>query len=208
MDGKEAQYPGDFNDPAEDCRCRCVALSRARSALDAAELATMKERAKFFDLDKTKDFEDFKKKYLKAAETLEKPGKSGIIQERIDAFVKDLAAGKINTKISPQKQARHLYGSNEYKRYAEKLSRLGDKPSYILEGLSLDDLAEMVKGKLGTGIIEVKNDNSIQEFFDCDDYVGYWYDKGQKKFIATKRVQVKYALGGGNIHIIPVMERK
>ena len=66
----------------------------------------------------------------------------------------------------------------------------------------------MVKGKLGTGIIDVKNDNSIQAFIECDDYVGYWYDKGQKKFIATKRVQVKYALGGGNIHIIPVMERK
>lgn len=80
MDGKEAQYPGDFNDPAEDCRCRCVALSRARSALDEAELETMKERAKFFDLDKTKDFEDFKKKYLKAAQTLEKPGKSGIME--------------------------------------------------------------------------------------------------------------------------------
>ena len=68
MDGKEAMFPGDFNDPAEDCRCRCVALTRARSALDAAELATMKERAKFFGLDKTKDFEDFKGKYLKAAE--------------------------------------------------------------------------------------------------------------------------------------------
>lgn len=68
MDGKEAQYPGDFGDPAEDCRCRCVALSRARSALDAAELETMKERAKFFGLDKTKEFEEFKAKYLKAAE--------------------------------------------------------------------------------------------------------------------------------------------
>ena len=75
MDGKEAQYPGDFGDPAEDCRCRCVALSRARSALDAAELETMKERAAYWDLDKTKDFEDFKKKYLKASQTVEKTGK-------------------------------------------------------------------------------------------------------------------------------------
>jgi uncharacterized protein with gpF-like domain len=66
MDGKEAQYPGDFGDPAEDCRCRCVALSRARSALDEAGLKTMKERAAFWDLDKTENFEDFKKKYLKA----------------------------------------------------------------------------------------------------------------------------------------------
>lgn len=66
IDGKQAMYPGGFGDPSEDCRCRCVALSRARSAMNEAELATMQERAKFFDLDKTKNFEDFKKKYLEA----------------------------------------------------------------------------------------------------------------------------------------------
>lgn len=64
--GKKAMYPGKFNDPGEDCNCRCVALTRARSALDEKELATLKERAEFFGLDKTEDFEDFKKKYLKA----------------------------------------------------------------------------------------------------------------------------------------------
>ena len=80
MDGKKAMYPGDFGDPAEDCNCRCKALTRSRSALDADELATLKERAKFFGLDKSKEFDDFKKKYLKAAETVEKQGKSGIIK--------------------------------------------------------------------------------------------------------------------------------
>lgn len=64
--GKKAMYPGKFNDPGEDCNCRCVALTRARSALDEKELATLKERAEFFGLDKAEDFEDFKKKYLKA----------------------------------------------------------------------------------------------------------------------------------------------
>jgi hypothetical protein len=63
---KKAKYPGKFNDPAQDCNCRCVALTRARSALDEKELATLKERAEYFGLDKTEDFEDFKKKYLKA----------------------------------------------------------------------------------------------------------------------------------------------
>ena len=69
MDGKTAMYPGGFGDPAEDCNCRCVALTRARKALDESELQTLKERAAFFGLDKTEDFEDFKKKYLKATET-------------------------------------------------------------------------------------------------------------------------------------------
>ena len=62
----EAMYPGKFNDPSQDCNCRCVALTRARSALDEKELETLKERAAYFGLDKTEDFEDFKKKYLKA----------------------------------------------------------------------------------------------------------------------------------------------
>lgn len=66
-DGKKAMYPGDFGDPAEDCNCRCVTLQRAKWALGDSELETLKERAKFFELDKTEDFADFKKKYLKAA---------------------------------------------------------------------------------------------------------------------------------------------
>lgn len=82
--GKEAMYPGDFGDPAEDCNCRCAALTRARWALDEDELETLKERAEFFGLDKTKDFDDFKQKYLKAStgkvvktpKTVEKSGNS------------------------------------------------------------------------------------------------------------------------------------
>lgn len=65
--GKSAMYPGGFGDPAEDCNCRCVSLTRAKWALDEDELQTLKDRAKFFELDKTEDFNDFKKKYLKAA---------------------------------------------------------------------------------------------------------------------------------------------
>lgn len=65
---KKAMYPGDFGDPAEDCNCRCVALTRARWALDEDELETMKARAEYFGLDKSDSFEEFKEKYLKAAE--------------------------------------------------------------------------------------------------------------------------------------------
>lgn len=78
--GRTARYPGDFGDPAEDCNCRCVALTRATWDLDADELKTLKDRAAFFGLDKTDSFKDFEKKYLKAAQTVEKSGKSGIIE--------------------------------------------------------------------------------------------------------------------------------
>lgn len=86
--GKKAMYPGDFGDPAEDCNCRCVALTRARAALDEDELKTMKERAAFFGIDKTDSFEEFKKNYLKAAETLENTGKSGIMEVQRKALTK------------------------------------------------------------------------------------------------------------------------
>lgn len=61
-------YPGEFGDPAEDCNCRCVALTRARAALDADELKVLQERAGKFKLDKTKDFADFKAKNMSAVE--------------------------------------------------------------------------------------------------------------------------------------------
>lgn len=64
VDGKKAMYPGGFGDPSEDCNCRCAMLQRARWALDEDELDELKERAEFFGLDKTKDFEEFKEKYL------------------------------------------------------------------------------------------------------------------------------------------------
>lgn len=69
---KKAMYPGRFGDPAEDCNCRCKALTRAKWALDETELETMKERAKYFELDKSDSFEEFKKKYLKASENIAK----------------------------------------------------------------------------------------------------------------------------------------
>jgi hypothetical protein len=63
------RYPGDPNGRAEEViNCRCALLQRARKALDADELETLKERAAYFGLDKTANFEDFKEKYLKAVE--------------------------------------------------------------------------------------------------------------------------------------------
>ena len=62
-------YAGDPNgSAAEVINCRCVTLTRAKWALDEEELDTLKDRAAYFGLDKTKNFEDYKKKYLKAAE--------------------------------------------------------------------------------------------------------------------------------------------
>lgn len=49
--------------------CRCVMLQRAKWALDDDELQTLKDRAAYYGLDKTQDFEDFKQKYKKVSES-------------------------------------------------------------------------------------------------------------------------------------------
>lgn len=113
--GVKALYPGDFGDAGLDCNCRCVALTRARWALDEAELETLKERAAFFKLDKTDNFEDFKKKYLKAASnpeaiTPEKPVKTPITKAPVP-LKKQGKSGKIKVDkvitghAGPPKQA-------------------------------------------------------------------------------------------------------
>lgn len=84
VDGLKAQAPGHFGKPKEDCNCRCCLLQRARWALDEDELNELKERAAYFGLDKTKDFEEFKQKYLKLpdnADTMElknKPSENAV----------------------------------------------------------------------------------------------------------------------------------
>lgn len=75
---QSVMYPGAFGDPAEDCKCRCTSNTRARWALGEDELQTLKDRAEYFELDKTKDFDDFKKKYLKAVGKSEKSDKINI----------------------------------------------------------------------------------------------------------------------------------
>lgn len=71
--GMKADAPGHFGDPAEDCNCRCTLLQRAAWALDKSELETLKERADFFGLDKTDDFDEYKSKYLDAEKILNAP---------------------------------------------------------------------------------------------------------------------------------------
>ena len=48
--------------------CRCQLLKRPRWALDDEELETLKERAKFYGLDKSESFQSYKDKFLKLPE--------------------------------------------------------------------------------------------------------------------------------------------
>ena len=62
-------FPGDPNGrPEEVINCRCALLQRAKWALDEGELIKLKEDAAYFGLDKSSEFEDFKKKFLNAVD--------------------------------------------------------------------------------------------------------------------------------------------
>lgn len=56
VDDIEVMYPGGFGISSQDVNCRCALLQRARWALDANELKILKERAAYYDLDKSEDF--------------------------------------------------------------------------------------------------------------------------------------------------------
>ena len=62
--GRKAMHPSGFGIASEDIHCRCALLQRAVWALDENELKTLKERAEYYELEKTKDFNEFKSKYL------------------------------------------------------------------------------------------------------------------------------------------------
>lgn len=73
------RYPGDSAGSAEEViNCRCTSNTRARWALDEKELQILQERAEYFGLDKTKNFEEYKEKYLKSASDSAKMEKDGI----------------------------------------------------------------------------------------------------------------------------------
>ena len=66
--------------------------------------------------------------------------KDGTIEERKAAFKKAFREGLISTKISPQKQARHIWGTKAFLNYESAMAQNGDRPSYIRENLSEKDL--------------------------------------------------------------------
>lgn len=192
--GKKAMYPHDFGDPAEDCNCRCTLLTRARAALDADELKVMQERAEFFGLDKTDSFAEFKEKYLKAAESFENTGKSGIIQVKKFSIKDAVSSGAVTTKINAAKQGRHIKTS---KAYIEGRSYING---------TLEDAQRLVDDLSGTGdsMIDENGNWLHKERVQADHVFGIHVDMKTGKETETSKGMIIYSKTG--THIIPRKE--
>lgn len=88
VNGEKMKAPSVGGSASNVINCRCQLLQRARWALDEDELKTLEERANFYGLDKSKDFEDFKQKYLKLPENAETvpeiPMNVGSLREKLN----------------------------------------------------------------------------------------------------------------------------
>ena len=115
VDDIEVMYPGGFGISSQDVNCRCALLQRARWALDANELKILKERAAYYDLDKSEDFRDFREKYLMVSNKLKSSNDDGNISIEIDGFAPCLIEYKtgrvVNTTVKEMKRS-ELKGYN------------------------------------------------------------------------------------------------
>lgn len=211
--GLEAMYPGGFGDPAEDCNCRCRSLTRARWALDESELEILKERAEFFGVDKTDDFEEFKKKFLSAnqrdAESMKNIGLQFFAVDhdtnaRMSAdFKKALANGNVNLNIRRQKQNEHIAGTKEREKRIANDGQSNRRSSYFYEGT---DVEKLVVGRFGTGRIQYDSENSEfpTEYISLEKPIGMVYNVGEGKYVNVARIAIAYSKKG--VHVYPVKD--
>lgn len=112
-------FPGDpSGSAAEVINCRCTSNTRARWALDEAELQTLKERAEYFGLDKTKNFEEFREKFLGASEELSKAEANNPVKNKFgDTIIFDdkMNAEKWQESVGIIKQLSEEYDTRLYK---------------------------------------------------------------------------------------------
>ena len=112
-------------------------------------------------------------------------------------------------------QARHVRGTKEYKKYAERLKSESKiyEPSYLTDEMAgpgtgkakkpYAELQRLVYAYAGTGTIRcMKTGDGVQvvEYLDMPREIGYTVSKKSGKATLTKRIQIRYAMEG--IHIV------
>lgn len=207
-------YPGDpSGGAAEVVNCRCTANTRARWALDEEELQTLKERAAFFGIDKTENFEDYKRKFLGATsreqDSLKRIGlqffacPKDVNARKADDFKKALAAGNINLKVRKQKQDQHIAGTAERLKREQQEKESGEHSTFFYEGT---DVEALLSGLFGTGLIEFRSEKAEypKEYISLAKPIGMAYNYGTKKYVDVVKLAIHYSNSG--VHAYPVKD--
>lgn len=171
-------FPGDPNGgAAEVVNCRCTDNTRARWALDEDELQTLKERAAYFGLDKTENFEDYTNKYLKASEIqakveqTEKPKKEYLTEKKLKQKIDD-ADKEIADLLAP-------YGGEEAKFTLG--ASVEDQVKYLTLVDNKNDWQQKLDKKLVTKEKKKLTKEQVQlqqqiDEFEIKTYSGIWKD--------------------------------
>lgn len=173
-------YPGDPSGGAgEVVNCRCALLERARWALDEDELETLKQRAEFFELDKSENFEDFKKKYLKAIE--QAPAKKEYLTKK--KLEQNIADG--NTQLQSLKQA--FADELEYDSYDDFYKDHKDLDDALNDAMLFGTPDEIHKLKQ-----QVAKAKAIQtQIDDLQKQIDDWDDLLDKKLVKSEMKSLK-----------------
>ncbi len=119
---------------------------------------------------------------------LDKSGGSGIIKAEIEK-------GNIKLEINPEKQARHIKGSPEYK----------EGRSYLT--INMAEAQDVINTKNGTGVLlKDKDGKPVKERIDCDRMIGVDIDKNSGKETITDKGTIHYSKTG--THLVPRKENK
>lgn len=155
--GEKMKAPGVGGSAKNVCNCRCCLLQRAKWALDEDELEELKERAAFFGLDKSKDFEEFKQKYCQLpenADTMEVPkGHS----EAYESLMEGLKVNKVTYN-----EVKDLGKSLTSEEIVDRLSG-GDKTKGSCSSLGF----AYIGNKVGFDVLDFRGGSS-QSFFSMN----------------------------------------
>ena len=157
--GEKMKAPSIGGSASNVINCRCQLLQRARWALDEDELKTLEERAKFYGLDKTKNFEEYKQKFLQIPETLETKLKDA---EKVFSEMKQK-----NEELDKELQeTNQLISASQRKGYS-KYDEYSSKEELIAEKKRLESEADDLEKELDEW--EEKNPRPRREDFFPED---------------------------------------
>lgn len=189
--GEHMKAPSIGGSAKQVINCRCQLLKRPRWALDDEELKELQDRANYFGLDKTKDFEEFKQKYLQipanqdgSVETLDQmQDRLDKMKDDLDKMDKDLRNLKFDESVGQYQEAQIKKLNDTFQDVHdltdEDVKRLEELSSHKKEYYDLSD-------KYAQELQDLRGRRPhFEDFTDEDEY-----DKARNEFFA-KRTELR-----------------